>query len=76
MTFRHEWKHPISPGDLLALRRRLRLVARPDGHGSQGRREPVMRAWSSQTRSRRPPFIQPRSPARRARTSPGSSMPA
>ena len=37
MTFRHEWKHPISPGDLLALRRRLRLVARPDGHGSQGR---------------------------------------
>ena len=37
MTFRHEWKHPISPGDLLVLRRRLRLMARPDGHGSQGR---------------------------------------
>ena len=37
MTFRHEWKHPISPGDLLVLRRRLRLMARSDGHGSQGR---------------------------------------
>lgn len=37
MEFRHEWKHEITWGDLLALRRRLGAVARPDSHGEQGR---------------------------------------
>lgn len=36
MEFRHEWKHEISPGDLPALRSRLRAVAAPDGHGKDG----------------------------------------
>lgn len=36
MEFRHEWKHEISPGDLPALRSRLRAVALPDGHGKDG----------------------------------------
>ena len=33
MEFRHEWKHELSPGDLPALRSRLRAVAAPDSHG-------------------------------------------
>lgn len=37
MNFRHEWKHQINQGDLLILRQRLRAVARPDGHGINGR---------------------------------------
>lgn len=37
MELRHEWKHEITWGDLLALRRRLGAVARPDGHGEQGK---------------------------------------
>lgn len=36
MEFRHEWKHELSPGDLPALRSRLRAVARPDEHGPEG----------------------------------------
>lgn len=36
MEFRHEWKHEISPGDLPALRSRLRAMARPDAHGENG----------------------------------------
>lgn len=36
MEFRHEWKHEISPGDLPALRSRLRTMARPDAHGENG----------------------------------------
>lgn len=36
MEFRHEWKHELSPGDLPALRSRLRAVARPDEHGAEG----------------------------------------
>lgn len=36
MEFRHEWKHELSPGDLPALRSRLRTVARPDEHGENG----------------------------------------
>jgi len=37
MDYRHEWKHEISRSDLTALRRRLGAVARPDGHGTDGR---------------------------------------
>lgn len=37
MNFRHEWKHRINYGDMLALRQRLRAVARPDGHAIDGR---------------------------------------
>ena len=36
MEFRHEWKHELSPGDLPALRSRLRAVAAPDEHGENG----------------------------------------
>lgn len=36
MEYRHEWKHEISAADKLALRRRLRAVARPDEHASNG----------------------------------------
>ena len=36
MEFRHEWKHELSPGDLPALRSRLRAVAAPDSHGRSG----------------------------------------
>ncbi len=36
MEFRHEWKHELSPGDLPALRSRLRAVARADEHGENG----------------------------------------
>ncbi|MCI9156097.1 MAG: polyphosphate polymerase domain-containing protein [Lawsonibacter sp.] len=37
MDFRHEWKHEITYLDLLALRQRLRAVARPDPHAADGR---------------------------------------
>ena len=37
MNFRHEWKHEITPGDLLVLRQRLRAVARPDSHAADGK---------------------------------------
>lgn len=36
MDFRHEWKHEISFSDMLALRRRLSAVARPDTHSENG----------------------------------------
>lgn len=36
MEYRHEWKHEISPGDVPALRSRLRAVASPDEHGEGG----------------------------------------
>lgn len=36
MDFRHEWKHEISFSDMLALRQRLSLVARPDTHAENG----------------------------------------
>ena len=36
MDFRHEWKHEITYSDRLALRQRLRAVARPDSHGRDG----------------------------------------
>ena len=37
MDFRHEWKHEINVSDLIALRQRLRAVARPDPHAADGR---------------------------------------
>ena len=36
MDFRHEWKHEISASDLLAIRQRLRAVARTDRHAVNG----------------------------------------
>ena len=35
--YRHEWKHPISVGDMLVLRQRLRAVMRPDENAVDGR---------------------------------------
>ena len=37
MDFRHEWKHEINFSDMIALRQRLRAVARPDPHAVDGR---------------------------------------
>lgn len=37
MDYRHEWKHELSPADLLVLRQRLRAVMRPDPHAVGGR---------------------------------------
>ena len=37
MGWRHEWKYEINAGDVFALRRRLRAVARPDEHTRDGR---------------------------------------
>lgn len=36
MDYRHEWKHELSPADLLVLRQRLRAVMRPDPHAVGG----------------------------------------
>lgn len=36
MDYRHEYKHEISPSDLLVLRARLRAVAKPDPHADGG----------------------------------------
>ena len=35
--YRHEWKHMIDHSDRIAIRQRLRAVARPDGHARDGR---------------------------------------
>lgn len=37
MDFRHEWKHEISWSDLIAIRQRLRAVAKPDIHAIDGK---------------------------------------
>ena len=37
MDFRHEWKHEINASDMIALRQRLRAVAKPDPHATDGR---------------------------------------
>ncbi len=39
MDFRHELKHEINVSDMIALRQRLRAVAKPDIHGKQGKYE-------------------------------------
>ena len=36
MDFRHEWKHEINFSDMIAVRQRLRAVARPDPHAVDG----------------------------------------
>ena len=35
--YRHEWKHEISLSDRIAIRQRLRFIARPDEHADGGR---------------------------------------
>lgn len=35
--YRHEWKHEISVADRIAIRQRLRAIARPDEHAAGGR---------------------------------------
>lgn len=37
MNYRHEWKHEISCGDMLVLRRRLSIVMKHDSHAENGR---------------------------------------
>lgn len=37
MDFRHEWKHEISVSDLIALRHRLRAVAKSDPNAEDGK---------------------------------------
>lgn len=37
MDFRHEWKHEINYSDLLAIRQRLRAVAKLDDHAKNGK---------------------------------------
>lgn len=37
IRYRHEWKHEIRYADLLAIRQRLRVIARPDPHAAEGR---------------------------------------
>ena len=34
--YRHEWKHEINYADMLAIRQRMRAVARPDPHAADG----------------------------------------
>ncbi len=36
-TFRNEWKHLITPADRLALRTRMRAIAKPDPHTINGK---------------------------------------
>ena len=36
MAYRHEWKHIISPADLLVLRQRLPLLMEWDPHATGG----------------------------------------
>lgn len=37
MDYRHEWKHEINRSDMIAIRQRLRAVARVDEHAVDGR---------------------------------------
>ena len=37
IRYRHEWKHEISYVDLLAIRQRLRVIARADPHARDGK---------------------------------------
>lgn len=39
MDFRHEWKHEINLSDMIAIRQRLRAVAKPDSHCINGKYE-------------------------------------
>ena len=37
MDFRHEWKHEITFSDMITIRQRLRAVAKPDSHATDGK---------------------------------------
>ena len=37
VDYRHEWKHEINISDMIAIRQRLRAVAKPDSHAVDGR---------------------------------------
>lgn len=37
LQYRHEWKYEISCADLVAIRQRLRALARPDPHAKDGK---------------------------------------
>ncbi len=37
MKFRHEWKHIITPSDMIVLRSRLKAVAKPDANAKSGK---------------------------------------
>lgn len=39
MNFRHEWKHEINVSDMIAIRQRLRAVAKVDTHAIDGKYE-------------------------------------
>lgn len=36
MNYRHEWKHEISVSDIIAIRHRMRAIAKPDPHAVNG----------------------------------------
>ena len=36
MDYRHEWKHEIGTSDLIAIRQRMRAIAKPDTHALDG----------------------------------------
>ena len=37
MDYRHEWKHEISISDMIAIRQRMRAIAKPDHHALDGK---------------------------------------
>ena len=37
MNYRHEWKHEINASDMIAIRQRLRAIAKPDEHAIDGK---------------------------------------
>ncbi len=37
LTYRHEWKHIINASDMIAIRQRLRAVARTDANAAEGK---------------------------------------
>ena len=37
MDYRHEWKHEIGTSDLIAIRQRMRAIAKPDHHALDGK---------------------------------------
>jgi hypothetical protein len=37
MDYRHEWKHEISTSDMIAIRQRMRTIAKSDTHALDGK---------------------------------------
>lgn len=37
MNYRHEYKHEVNLSDIMAVRQRLRAIAKPDAHATDGR---------------------------------------